>query len=237
MAETSRRVPVRADPFEQAFRLVERSERTGGGIHFGAQRTNPHNGIDLFVPEGTPIQVPAGRAVLIGTTRADSPAGRSMGNALIFFIPGERPYFVALLHLSDRTFTHLRRARISIGTEVEAQPGGGGRGAVVAYSGSTACGPSAPHVHVTATTEFQFGGRTYTAAQFMERYDSGSLSGFLRGKNFYALMTASRYRNPSSLSGYEDPSGLIRRQELRLASVPAPFVVAAREERRIAQAR
>ena len=230
MSETARRVPRRADPFEQAFRLVERSERTNGGIHFGGQRTNPHNGIDLFVPEGTPIQTPAGRAVLIGTTRESSPAGRSMGNALIFFVPGERPYFVALLHLSPRTFQHLRRSHISIGGEVAA--GRSSEGTVVAYAGSSATGPSGPHVHVSATSEFQFGGKTYTAAEFMERYDRGELPQYLRGKNFFAIMPASRYRNPSSLQGYLDPAQLMRRQELRVASLPAPVMIASREEGR-----
>jgi hypothetical protein len=231
MAETAHKIPRRADPFEEAFRLVERSKRTGGGIHFGAQRTAPHNGIDLFVPENTPLQAPAERAVLIGTTLESSAAGRSMGNALIFFVPNEgRPYFVALLHLSARTFQHLRRARLSVGSVVEARPGS--EATAVAYSGSSACGPSAPHVHVTATTEFMFGGRSYTAEGFMEMYRRGELGTFLQGKNFYALMPASRYRQPNSLAGYLDPAELIRRRELRLSAQPQPPLVASRGESR-----
>jgi len=223
------RVPRRADPFEQAFRQVERSERTNGGFHFGAARQTPHNGIDLFVPVDLQLQVPAERAVLIGTTRESTPAGRSMGNALIFFVPNDgRPYFVSLLHLSPRTFQLLRREHIGIGTEVEMRPGRDGT--PVAVTGRSATGPSGPHVHVSATTEFQFGGRSYTADSFMEMYRQNELGAFLRGKNFYALMPASRYRNPASLAGYVNPADLIRRGELRVSSQPQPALIARREE-------
>ncbi|MFH0885401.1 MAG: hypothetical protein V1861_06860 [Candidatus Micrarchaeota archaeon] len=230
MTQPGGQVPRRADPFEQAFRLVDRSERTGGGFHFGAVRQTPHNGIDLFVPEGIPIQVPAHRAVLIGTTRESSPAGRSMGNALIFFIPNEgRPYFVSLLHLSPRTFQLLRRERISIGTEVEMRPGG--EGSPVAVTGRSATGASGPHVHVSATTEFQFGGRSYSADSFMEMHQRGELGAYLRGKNFFALMPAARYRDPSSLAGYLNPADLIRQGALRMSSQPSPVLVARDVER------
>ncbi|MEW6035787.1 MAG: hypothetical protein AB1529_04185 [Candidatus Micrarchaeota archaeon] len=217
-------VPRRTDPFEEAFAAVGASERRGGYIHFGARRTNPHNGIDLAVPEGTPIQVPASRAVLIGITREGSAAGRSMGNALIFFVPDERrPYFLALLHLSPRTFAHLRRSHVSIGSEMSSGPG---TGSVVAYSGSSAIQSSAPHVHVTATTEFMFGGRVFTARNFLAMERGGELARYLRGKNFFALQTRARIRQPDSLSGYMDPAALMRDGSLRLSSQPQPALLA-----------
>src|SRR4030095_3908435 len=91
-------VPRKAEPFEEAFESVGFGTR-----YFGAKRGENyrHQGIDLFVGKNTPVQVPAREAILIGVTRhKGSDAGKTMGNALVFFVPDpQRTYFLAFLHL------------------------------------------------------------------------------------------------------------------------------------------
>lgn len=210
-------IPRKIEPFEVAFKAVERSIQYGGNIHYAAPRKPPHNGIDLGVPEGTPIQVPADRVVLIGITKEKSPAGKSMGNALIFFVPNNgNPYFLALLHLSPKTFQQLRRSHFSIGSEIVSEPG---VNTVVAYGGKSGINNSGPHVHVNATTEFMYGGQNYTAIQFMGMYRQDKLEQFLQGKNFSSILPASRLHS-NSLAGFLDPTELIRKGTLRFSTQP-----------------
>lgn len=233
-------VPVKRDPFEKALKGVEDSRldaekaRTGRTRswrtwHFGGSRTYPHNGIDLFVNVNTPIQVPAHpdkSVFLIGVTRHDSPAGRSMGNALVFFVPdAEKPYFLAFLHLSDKTFKKLNE--MDVGRELLSESG---KDNVVAYSGRTAAGKG-PHLHVTALTSFAFGGKTYTAEDFMKLHSEGKLRAELNKRNFFAVVSPHRTKNPKSMVGYLDPEELIRQGRLRVSSLPAKKI-AAREEPR-----
>jgi hypothetical protein len=218
-------VPSRIEPFEAAIEDVRLKKSK---IYFGAPRgegrsRHTHDGIDLGVAVGTPIQVPAQKAVLIGSCRESSAAGASLGNALMFFVPHEKePYFLVMAHLSSRTFGLLRRSGIKFGREITDRPGG----AVVAYAGASRAGPW-PHVHASAMTSFQFGGRAYTAAAFMDMYRDDAIP----RTNFYALKPPARYRNSMSLTGYLDPIGLIDKGMLRFATKPAPQLVAERKEK------
>ena len=213
-------IPHRTDPFVQALQRVQASEHNGGNIHFGAPRETPHNGIDLGVSVNTPLQVPADKVILIGTTREDSTAGQSMGNAIILFVPDPvTPYFLALIHLSPKTFDHLHHANISIGTELTSESG---LNNIIAYTGSSAIRNSAPHLHVTVATDFTFGGRNYTASEFMKMHTNRELSAFLQKKNFYAFVPSAHIRDPSSLVGYLDPTELIKNGSLRFSTEPRP---------------
>jgi hypothetical protein len=183
MAGVDGLVPTRQDPFEDAIKTVHLGTRFFGAV--GTNRLTAHDGMDLFVPKGTPVQVPAEKAVLIGVTRQDSIPGETMGNALLFFVPDKRrPYFLALLHLDKRTFKVLKEK--DIGTELVSEPG---VSSIVAYTGNSASMPN-PHLHVTATTRFQIAGKLYSAGDFMEIYE---------GKAMSAAFLASL--NPDSKSG------------------------------------
>jgi len=224
--ETKSAVPSRVDPFEAAIERVRRKESK---IYFGALRgegtdRSRHNGVDLFVPVGTPIQIPAPKVVLIGMVReARSGAGASMGNGIVLFVPDEKqPYFLQLAHLSPRTFGLLRRSGFRIGSMMVDRPGG----TVVAVAGSSMAG-AMPHVHASVMTSFRYGGKTYTAAAFLEMYRDGSIP----RENFFAAKPPSRYGNSMSLKGYLDPMELIGDGRLRFANRPAPPLVAQRKER------
>src|SRR4030095_13918422 len=170
-------VPRKAEPFEEAFESVDSGTR-----YFGAKRgdNDRHQGIDLFVDKNTPVQVPAREAILIGVTKHKSDAGKTMGNALVFFVPDpQRPYFLAFLHLSPRTFKALSEA--DIGTELTRHEG---ESRVVAYTGDSATERAGAHLHVTAVSTFVYGGKVYTAEDFMSKYREGTLGDFLDGKNF-----------------------------------------------------
>jgi len=228
-------VPRRIDdPFAQALARVAQAAagKRGELIHFGAKRqTVSHNGIDLMVPSGTPIQAPAPRVVLIGMCReSERGPGASIGNGLVFFVPDERqPHFLLLAHLSPRTFTLLRRHGVPIGSEIVRESG---EDSVVALSGASRAGP-APHVHVTAATTFMHGGTIYSAQAFMERYrqDRGAFLSSLRKTNFQAIMPRTRYGDPRSLEGYLDPLVLARGGSLRFSSLPEPALLARSEEK------
>ncbi len=216
-------VPRKTDPFERAFREVD-----GGTRYFGAPRgERRHPGMDLFVSKNTPVQPPADRAVLIGVTRhRKSEAGKTMGNALVFFVPdAEQPYFLAFLHLSPRTFRVLRER--DIGTEIHGETGG----RVVAYTGDSATERAGAHLHVTAMTTFQFGGTVYTAREFMEKYREGTLADFLGRRNFTSITPPGALRSRRSLAGYVDPMELVRGGHLRISSLPVPRSPLISEER------
>jgi len=224
--ETKGAVPSRIDPFEKAIEDVRQKKAK---IYFGAIRgegaeRSRHNGVDLFVPVGTGIQIPARKAVLIGMVReAGTGAGASMGNGLVLFVPDEkRPYFLQLCHLSPRTFGLLRRSGFKIGSEILDKPGG----TAVAVAGSSRAG-AAPHVHASVMTSFQYGGKTYTAAGFLELYREGRIP---RG-NFAGIRPPSRFRNPMNLAGYINPLEMMDRGRLRFAAKPAPQMVAERKEK------
>jgi hypothetical protein len=219
-------VPRRTDPFERALTRVDE-----GTNRFGARRDGiPHPGMDLFVPKNTPVALPAEGAVLIGVTHhARTGAGRTMGNALIFFVPDpDQPYFLALLHLSAKTFSVLKERDIGAVLGPDS-----GRQGIVAYSGNTAAGKSGAHLHVTATTTFMYGGNVYTAADFLRRHQEGTLGEFMERRNFRSIMTPARVRNERSLEGYLNPLDLIQSGRLRISSQPqAQRVSQARAEER-----
>src|SRR5271157_2386278 len=169
MAGVNGLVPARQDPFEDAIHAVHLGTRFFGAT--GPNRLTAHDGMDLFVPKGTPVQVPAEKVILIGVTRQDSVPGESMGNALVFFVPDKKqPYFLALLHLDRRTFKVLNERHV--GTELLSEPG---VNRIVAYTGNS---PSVqnPHLHVTVAVRFQIYGKIYTAGDFMEIYDGNAMS-------------------------------------------------------------
>ena len=208
-------VPRKADPLERGIEKV--SEGTNA---FGAMREDgPHRGTDFFVAKNTPVQVPAGTAVLIGVTRhSRTGAGYSMGNALVFFIPDPvNPHFLALLHLSPRTFRQLKES--DIGAVLRSGPG---EGRIVAYTGDSATERVGAHLHVTAVTTFMYGVKVYTADDFMRRQREGTLGEFLEGKNFRSIVPRSGLRNRRSMEDYLDPMELIRNGQIRISSVPLP---------------
>jgi hypothetical protein len=209
-------VPRRADPFDEAFATVNSGTR-----YFGAKRDNGdrHQGIDLFVDKNTPVQVPADGAILIGVTRhKGSEAGKTMGNALVFFVPDpERPYFLAFLHLSPRTFRLLKES--DIGTEFALRAG---EGRIVAYTGDSATERAGAHLHVTAATTFMYGGTTYTAEDFLKRYQERTLGDFLKGRNFHSIVPPEALTNKGSMKDYLNPMDLVRDGRLRISSLPIP---------------
>ncbi|VVC03527.1 Peptidase family M23 [Candidatus Bilamarchaeum dharawalense] len=209
MATPEQEVPRKVDPFEVAFEKLNASLRQGGKIHFNASRgSEKHAGIDLIVPNNTPIQLPVEKAVLIGTARGNE----SMGNALVFFVPDEKqPYFLFFLHLSAKTFTELKKQGISIGSEVSSSELDG---KPIAYSGNTGRSTS-PHLHVSATVKLQSG---QTAEEFMQMYREGSLPSFLQGKNFYPLQLLGS--GGLIKKGYIDPTDLILDRRLAICSLP-----------------
>ena len=228
-------VPRKADPFEAAVEAVRKALSLGKArksasapIYFGALRNegrSRHNGIDLFVPVGTPIQLPSSKAVLIGICReSSSGACASIGNGIVLFVPNENaPYFLLLAHLSKTTFRHLQRKGIKIGSEVIAEP----EGSVIAYSGESKAGPS-PHVHVSVTSAFQFGGKTYHSEDFLEMHRNGTIP----RKNFYAATPGQRRNNPKSLVGYRDPLAMIDSGKMRFTSLPEAVVIAKAEQKK-----
>jgi hypothetical protein len=208
-------VPRRAEPFEEAFATVDTGTR-----YYGAPRgKDRHQGIDLFVDKNTPVQVPANAAVLIGVTRhKGSDAGKTMGNALVFFVPDPaQPYFLALLHLSPRTFRLLKES--DIGTELALRRG---ESRIVAYTGDSASERAGAHLHVTAATTFMYGGTTYTAEDFMRKYQDGTLADLIRDRNFRSIVPPEALANRRTLEGYLNPMDLIRDGQLRISSLPLP---------------
>jgi len=228
-------VPIKADPFEAAVETVRKALSLGKArksasapIYFGALRNegrSRHNGIDLFVPVGTQIQLPSSKAVLIGMCReSSSGAGASIGNGLVFFVPNDNaPYFLLLAHLSKTTFKHLQHKGILIGSEVIAEP----EGSVIAYSGASKAGPS-PHVHVSVTTTFKFGGKNYRSEDFLEMYRNRTIP----PKNFYATMPEKRSNDPKSLVGYRDPLAMIDSGKMRFSSLPEAVGIAKAEQKK-----
>jgi len=219
-------VPEKIDPFVKAVGDVRQKKAK---IFFGAVRgegteRGRHNGVDLFVPVGTDIQIPAQKVILIGVVReANSGPGASMGNGLVFFVPDEKqPYFLQLCHLSSRTFGILRRHGYKAGSEISERPGG----EAVAIAGSSRAG-AMPHVHASAMTSIYFGGKVYEAANFLEMYKEGKMP----RKNFAGVKPPSRFRNPMSLGGYLDPISLIDQGRLRFSNRPAPQLVAGMTEK------
>lgn len=207
------KVPRKADPFERGIQKV--SEGTNA---FGAMREEgPHRGADFFVAKNTPVQVPADGAVLIGVTRhARRGAGRTMGNALVFFVPDPvQPYFLAFLHLSPRTFRLSSES--DIGKAIPARPG---EDRIVAFSGDSATERVGAHLHVTAVTTFMYGGKVYEAGDFMRRQREGTLADLLEGKNFRSIVPRSALNDRKSMEGYLDPMELIRSGRLRISSLP-----------------
>jgi hypothetical protein len=216
-------VPVKQDPFEDAIQAVHLGTRFFGAT--GANRPSAHNGMDLFVPIGTPLQMPAERMVLIGVTRHGSKPGESMGNALLFFVPDkQQPYFLALLHLDRRTFKVLNEKHL--GTELLSEPG---VSRVVAYTGNSPA-VAYPHLHVTASTRFQIGGNLWSARDFMEIYEAKTISpAFLKSLNpdvksgVASIMPPAargiRGRKGLLAAGYLDPEPLIGKS-LRFSTQP-----------------
>ncbi len=223
MAGVDGLVPARQDPFEDAIHAVQLGTRSFGAT--GPNRPTAHDGMDLFVPKGTPLQVPAERAILIGITRQYSKPGETMGNALLFFVPDKKgPYFLALLHLDRKTFKVLNER--NLGTELLSEPG---VSRIVAYTGNSPAVPH-PHLHVTASTRFQIAAKMYTAADFMEIYEGKALSpAFLASLNPDGRSGVSSITPPSSrgikgkkgllAAGYLDPEKLIG-HGLRFSTAP-----------------
>lgn len=229
--ESSPRTSLEDDPFQWALDRIKESRRGKCSFvrerHYGAMRTSQgkrHAGTDLFVP-ATPIQAPADRVVLIGVTRERSRAGRSIGNGIALFVPDSRlPYFLLLAHLSERTFEQrdgrdLGLNEKDIGREIVRIDGLDRR---IAYTGSSRSG-SCPHLHITAATIFYWDEhRVYTAKRFMNMYERRDLGDFLRDRdrNFNAIVTPARTKNPMSLEGYLNPEDLIRTGRLSIRDKP-----------------
>ncbi|HLC68352.1 MAG TPA: M23 family metallopeptidase [Candidatus Bilamarchaeaceae archaeon] len=204
----------RTDPFKHAIRQV--IERTGTR-YFGASRNHGskrHAGVDLVVRIGTPVLLPAPTVVLIGVCKKDSHAGQSIGNGVVFFVPDpEKPYFMLFAHLSGATLGLLNERHI--GREIRAEPGK--PLPIVAISGNTQAGKT-PHLHVTTNRAFQFDGEVHTAEEFLRMYNEGTLSDFLNGRNFLAIVAPDRYRRATSLRDYYSPVKLMADGRLSITS-------------------
>lgn len=222
-------IPTKVDPFIEAIARVEASQASGKtrGIHYGADRVkkgtkSTHNGIDLGVAIDTPIQPPAD-CVLIGIVKENP----SIGNGLVFFVPGDTPYFVQFAHLSPKTFNAQKNLKYKIGSELIREAG---VSKVIAYSGESGNAKDHAHLHVTVGTVLAEG-KEYAAALFQRHYENQTISNFLRGKNLFTIIPPARIKDSTSLEGYLDPLTLIKGGKLKITSIPDPIVISKTEEK------
>jgi murein DD-endopeptidase MepM/ murein hydrolase activator NlpD len=117
--------------FDPGFgRPLPANVRAVGGSGWGRPRsgTHPHQGLDIWVPVGTPVLAMAdGVAVRVQATDDGDPGGVR----------------VALRHPSGLVsrYMHLSRAAIPVGQRVR-------KGQIIGYSGNTGVGSTGPHLHV-----------------------------------------------------------------------------------------
>ena len=215
------------DPFISGWERVEAAQAKGTqgkAIFFGALRDkgkSKHYGADIPCLPETPIQVPAERVILIGKLKDDPHAG----NMLVFFVPDEKkPYFVALLHLSENTFKQLSKLKIKLGDEINRKEG---INTIIAYTGDTGSAQGHPHLHVTAMDVLN--DPEFTAVRFQGLYQGGHLKGFLKGQNFASITTPERKKDSKSLVGYLNPVDL-KKDGLLVITTLAPSVQLARTD-------
>ncbi len=215
-----------SDAFQKAVNRINYAQEHNGAerIFFWASRektrngkriTIYHNGADFFVdnPNGSKssIGVPSEKAVFIG--RCTQEMNASLGNALVFFLPENKEknypaHFMIMAHLGSKNLLPKKY----IGREFSNEPG---KDITIAQTRGIAKGRD-NHIHVSVTNEFYGFGRneSWTVDFFMQKYKDGTLTEFLKGRNFFAIVPKKR----QDRSAYENPIVLVESGQLKFSA-------------------